>query len=630
MYVAAAGHLWGPNAERGVFKTVDAGQTWQKVLFVDVNTGATDLAMDPRNPDVLYAAMYQRQRTAWGFNGGGTGSGIFRTRDGGVTWTRLIEGLPKGDVGRIGLETSPVDSGVLYAVVEAGGRDGGVYRSTDGGNTWEHMSPLNPRPMYFSQIRLDPKDRNRVYLLGSNRGFYISDDSGRSFRDVFSGVHSEDHALWIDPDDTNHLIVGGDGGVSISWDRGTTWQFRDNLPIGQFYEIGVDMQDPYTVCGGLQDNGHWCIPSATRNRTGISNRDGFNIGSGDGFYTRIDPTDPRTAIVESQDGRAHRVNLATLERQVIAPLPERSPRGDRERWNWNTPIVMSSFDPKVLYIGSSVVFRSPDLGLTWKAISPDLTARIDRETLRMMDALVPERALSRHDGQTSFSTLTTIGESPLDAKLLYTGSDDGQVFVTRDGGQKWTNVTANIPALPPSTYVSSVLPSRHVAGRVYATFDGHFNDDYRAYVYVSDDFGRTWRPITAGLPQTSVNRLREHPRNARLLFVGHERGIHVSLDAGASWSSLNLNMPTVPVDDLVIHPRDNDLIVGTHGRSIWVLDNIAPLEALTSDAARTDTHLVSPARTRLLSIYTPQAWFWRRSVLCAESRVWRDHRLLPA
>jgi len=609
VYVAAAGHLWGPNEERGVFKTADGGQTWEKVLFVDANTGATDLAMDPRDPETVYAAMYQRQRAAWGFNGGGTGSGIFRTRDGGATWTRLSGGLPKGEVGRIGLATSPVDTGVVYAIVEAGGQDGGVYRSTDGGNAWERLSSLNPRPMYFSQIRLDPKDRSRVYLLGSNRGFYVSDDSGRTFRDMFSAVHAEDHALWIDPDDTNHLIVGGDGGVSISWDRGTTWQFRDNLPIGQFYEIAADMQDPYTICGGLQDNGHWCVPSATRNRTGISNRDGFNIGSGDGFSTHIDPTDPRIVIVESQEGRALRVNLATLERQVIAPLSERGTRRDRERWNWNTPIVMSAFDPKVLYIGSSIVYRSTDLGATWKAISPDLTARIDRGALHMMGAPVPERALSRHDGQTSFSTISTIAESPLDARLLYTGSDDGQVFVTRDGGQKWSNVTANIPGLPPSTYVSSVLPSRHVVGRVYATFDGHFNDDYHAYVYVSDDFGHAWRPIAAGLPQTSVNRLREHPRTARLLFVGHERGIHVSLDAGAAWLPLNLNMPNVPVDDLLIHPRDNDLVVGTHGRSIWILDNIAPLEALAGDATRTDAYLVAPSRARLLSLYTPQAWF---------------------
>lgn len=610
VYVAAAGHLWGPNDDRGVFKTVDGGRSWTKVLFVDSNTGATDLAIDPENPEVLYAATYQRQRAAWGFNGGGPGSGIFRTRDGGATWTRLTRGLPAGDKGRIGLDTSRAVAHTVYAVVEAAGRDSGVYRTTDDGDRWEQMSTVNPRPMYYSQIRLDPREPRRVYLLGSNRGFYVSDDWGATFRDVFSTIHSEDHALWIDPDDTNHLIVGGDGGVSISWDRGGSWLFRDNLPIGQFYEISADMQDPYMICGGLQDNGHWCVPSATRNRNGISNRDSFNIGSGDGFYARIDPTDPRTVIVESQDGRANRVNLTTLERQPITPLPlERLKRGERERWNWNTPLVMSSFDPKVLYIGSNAVFRSGDRGTTWKAISPDLTAHVDREALQLMGALVPERALSRHDGQTSFSTLTTIGESPLDANVLYTGSDDGQIYGTRDGGRKWTNLSDKVAGVPRGTYVSSVLPSAHAAGRVYATFDGHFKDDYRAYILISEDFGQSWRSVSTGLPSTSVNRLREHPRNARLLFAGHERGVHVSVDGGAMWTSLTLNMPNVPVDDLLIHPRENDLVVGTHGRSIWVLDNITALEALAGNAMSDDAYLVPPARARLLTIHNPQAWF---------------------
>jgi photosystem II stability/assembly factor-like uncharacterized protein len=618
VYVAAAGHLWGPNPERGVFKTSDGGRTWARVLFVNDNTGATDLVMDPKDPQTLYAAMYQRQRKAWGFNGGGASSGIYRSRDGGNTWTRLSNGLPQGDKGRIGLDIFQADPRVLFAVVEADGRESGVYRSADGGDTWQAWSTLNPRPMYFSQIRADPKDAMRVYLLGSNRGFYISNDGGKTFADVLSTIHSEDHALWIDPDDTNHLMVGGDGGVSISWDRGQTWLFRDNLPVGQFYEISADMQDPYVVCGGLQDNGHWCVPSATRARTGISNHDGFNIGSGDGFYARLDPADPRTAIIESQDGRANRVNLSTLERQAISPVvrpgPARStrdtgtpPAGDR--WNWNTPIVMSSFDPRTIYIGAQRIYKSPDRGATWKAISPDLTSNVDREALQMMDAPVPEHALSRHDGVAAFSTLTTIGESPLDARLLYAGSDDGRLSVTRDGGQTWTAVDDRIAGLPRGTYVSSVLPSRHAAGRVYATFDGHYNDDYRAYAYVSDDYGQTWRSITAGLPATSMHKVREHPRNARLLFAAHERGIHFSIDGGASWSPLNLNMPAVPVDDILIHPRDNDLIAGTHGRSIWILDNISSLEALTPDALKSDAFLVPPARARLLSIYNPQAWY---------------------
>ncbi|HEY6213607.1 MAG TPA: hypothetical protein VIW45_15045 [Vicinamibacterales bacterium] len=610
VYVAACGHLWGPNAERGVFKTADGGRTWTKSLFVDENTGATDIVMDPQNPDVLFAATYQRQRAAWGFNGGGPGSGIYRTENGGGTWTKLAAGLPRGDKGRIGLDLFRGDSRIVYAVVEAAGRESGVYRSINRGESWEQLSTLNPRPIYYSQIRVDPKDRDRVYLLGSNRGFYASDDGGRNFRDIFSTVHSEDHALWIDPDDTNHLIVGGDGGVSISWDRGSTWLFRDNLPVSQFYEISADMQQPYVICGGLQDNGHWCVPSATRLRTGISNRDAFNIGSGDGFYARIDPSDPRTVVIESQEGRANRVDLLTLERQQIQPIADTraTPRAPL-RWNWNTPIATSSADPRVLYIGAHVLFRSTDRGVTWTAISPDLTANIDRSTLAMMGAPVADGALSRHDGQSSYSTLTTIAESPLDTKVLYTGSDDGQVQVTRDGGRTWTNVTSRITGVPERTYVSSVLASRHAAARVYATFDGHYTDDDRSYVFVSDDYGQTWRSIASDLPQTSVHKLREHPRNARLLFVGHERGIHFSIDGGGHWSSLALNMPRVPVDDLLVHPRENDLVVGTHGRGIWILDNIGAIEALTPESIATDGFLVPPAPARLLTMYNPQAWY---------------------
>ena len=622
VYVAAVGHLWGPNAERGVFKTSDGGRSWQKVLFVDDNTGATDIVMDPQDPETLFAAMYQRQRKAWGFNGGGPGSNIYRTTDGGATWTKLSSGLPKGDKGRIGLDLFHGDGRIVFAVIEAAGHDSGVYRSTDRGDTWTQLGSLNPRPLYYSQIRIDPKDKSRVYLLGSNRGFYISDDGGRDFKEVFSTVHSEDHALWIDPDDTNHLIVGGDGGVSISWDRGATWEFRDNLPIGQFYEISADMADPFNVCGGLQDNGHWCVPSATRNRNGIANRDAFNIGSGDGFYARIDPGDPHIVVIESQEGRANRVDLRTLERQAIAPVTrhiartaDRPARGEpaaddeRERWNWNTPIVMSSADPKVLYIGSNMVFRSADRGVTWKAISGDLTAHVDRDTLEMMGARVGPDALSRHDGVTSYSTLTTIGESPLDAKVLYTGSDDGRVHVTRDGGATWSDITSRVAGLPPQAYVSSVMPSRHVVSRVYATFDNHYNDDYRALVFVSDDYGQTWRSIASNLPQTSVHRLREDPSNPRLLFLGHERGLHVSLDGGASWTPFSANMPNVPVDDLLIHPRDHALVLGTHGRGVWILDDIAPIEALTPAAIAWDAFLVPPAHTRLLSIYNPQAWY---------------------
>jgi photosystem II stability/assembly factor-like uncharacterized protein len=616
VYVAACGHLWGSNPERGVFKTTDGGKSWKKVLYVDDNTGATDLIIDPVNPLILYAAMYQHQRKAWGYNGSGPGSAIYKTVDGGATWTKLTNGLPPGDKGRIGIDLFPSDSRVVYATVEAAPGAAGVYRTIDGGANWEKMSSTNTRPMYYSQIRLDPKDRNRIYMLGSNRGFYFSDDAGKTFTERFSNVHGEDHALWVDQDDPNHLIVGGDGGVSITWDRAVTWDFRRNMPIGQFYEVDVDNKVPYTVCGGLQDNGLWCVPSAVRNRNGIADRDGWNIGGGDGFYAKIDPSDQNFAYEESQDGNVARVNLTTMEHQGVKPgTGERAVPGAARgggsgyRFNWDSPIVTSAINPKTVYMGANMLFKSTDRASSWTAISPDLTLHMDRDTLMMMGARVGPAALSRHDGVTSYGTISSVGESSLDANLIYAGTDDGQIQVTRDGGKSWTNVTSHITGLPAFTPVSTVLASRFVAGRVYATFDGHYNDDYNPYVFVSDNFGQSWRAIAAGLPETSVNRIREHPHNSHVLILAHSRGVHFSNDGGASWNSLATNMPTVPVDDAIIHPRDNALIVGTHGRGIWILDDVGPLEALTSDGVKAAAVLSPIPRAREMSTWAPQAWY---------------------
>jgi photosystem II stability/assembly factor-like uncharacterized protein len=619
-YVAAVGHLWGSNPDRGVFKTTDGGGTWTKVLYVDDRTGANDLVIDPQHPETLYASTYQRQRKSWGFNGGGPGSAIYKSIDAGEHWTKLTQGLPSGDKGRIGLAI--FDSALLYAIVEAGavssadadtrrvGSPGlatasGLYRSTNGGASWEHLSSLNVRPSYYSQIRVDPGDRNRVYELGSNRGFYVSSDGGRTFVDTgVTGVHGEDHALWIDPGDSNHLIVGGDGGLSISRDRGRAWDFRMNMPIGQFYEIDADMRIPYTVCGGLQDNGEWCVPSAVRDRNGISAADAWNVGGGDGFYVKFDPTDWNIVYAESQDGNMARVNLTTLERHSMRP-------GGTYRWNWDTPIVVSGVDPNVIYTGANVLFRSPDRGATWTAISPDLTLHIDPESLEIMGRPNPRAALSRNDGTSPLGSLTSISESPFSSSVIYTGAQDGTVQATTDGGRTWTNLTPRFTGLPRFTYVSSVLASRHAAGRVYATFDGHYDDDYRPYVFVSDDFGRTWRPLSDGLPETSINRIREHPTNPHLLLLGHARGVHFSNDSGRTWTPLShvTNLPNVPTDDIFIHPRDNAVILGTHGRGIWILDDAAPLELLTAGARRTDAALAPIAPAREMILHLPQAWF---------------------
>jgi photosystem II stability/assembly factor-like uncharacterized protein len=621
VYVAAQGHLWGPNAERGVFKTTDAGRTWNKVLFVDENTGANDIVIDPRNPAVLYAATYQRQRRTWGFDGGGPGSGIYKTSDGGATWTKLTSGLPAGDKGRIALAIYAGDPRIVYATVQARDDDQGIYRTLDAGGTWDKVSSLDTRPNYFSQIRIDPQNPDDIYTLGSNRGFYISNDGAASFIELFSDVHGEDHALWLDPDQPNHMIIGGDGGISISWDRGRTWDFRRNMPIGQFYEVDVDNSVPFRICGGLQDNGVWCMPSAVRNQNGIADRDAWNIGGGDGFHALFDPTDSAMVLQSSQNGNAAWVNIETLERRGARPGTGDRPApgvagrgagggaGGGYRWNWDTPMIVSSRDPNVWYMGAQVLFKSTDKGSSWTKISDDLTLDIDRDTLKMMGAVVDSATLSRNDGQSNYGSLTSISESPLDGNVIYTGSDDGQVQRTRDGGETWTNLTAKIPGVPAQTYVSTVLASKFVAGRVYVTLDGHYIDDYKPYVFVSDDFGSTWRSLSSGLPETSINRIAEHPRNANVLVLAHERGLHASNDGGATWHSLTTNMPTVPVDDVVFQERDDALVAATHGRGIWVLDDASPIEALTADALKADATLLPIHPAHEMSTFSPQAWY---------------------
>ncbi len=616
VFVGAVGHLWGPNEERGVFRTTDAGQTWEKVLFIDEDTGVIDLAMDPNDSNTLFAAAYQRRRTAGGFNGGGAGSGIYRTMDGGDTWERLTEGLPAGDMGRIGLDIYRLDPDIVFATVEAGGGRGGVYRSIDRGNTWEHVGTQNSRPMYYSQIRVDPSDPDWVYSGGSS--LYVSNDGGRTFRgDAAAGVHSDHHALWIDPNNSNNLILAGDGGISVSFDRAQSWRQLRNIVISQFYEIGVDMREPYFVCGGLQDNGSWCGPSRTLTTLGIRNRDWYNIGSGDGFYVRIDPTDSSILFGESQGGNIYRKNLITGESQRIRPLPRAQGRGQDSAeevefaWNWNTPLLISEHDNRLIYVGSSHLMKSVDRGVTWEAVSPDVTTGVDRDDLEIMGTRVERGTqMSANDGISTYGNLTTISESPINPNVLYVGTDDGNVQGTRDAGANWVMLSGDMPGLAaPNTVVTRVVASRFEEGRVYTTFDGHERDDYRPYVYRSDDYGNSWEPIVSGLPDdASVNVIVEHPRNENLLFLGNEVGVFVSIDRGDSWAQLKNNLPTVPVDDIVIHPRDNDLVLGTHGRGIWILHDITPLEEMSADVLNADAHIFTARRTPMFRVTRWQEW----------------------
>ncbi len=593
VYAAALGHLWGANAERGVFRTSDGGKTWEKVLFVDSDTGVVDIAMDSRNPDVLYAAAYQRRRTAFGFNGGGPGSGLYKTTDGGDNWRRLDSGLPEGPLGRIGLDVYRSDPRIVYALVQHS--EGGVFRSEDRGESWAKINDLNPRPMYYSQIRIDPSDSQRIYVLGGP--FYLSEDGAKTFTqntdmtptyDV--GVHGDHHELWIDPANGQHMILGGDGGLYFTWDRSKTWDKVNNIPIAQFYSIGIDMQKPYFIYAGAQDTHSWGGPSATRNQIGILNSDWYQINFGDGMYQRIDPTDPNTVYTESQGGNIVRFDRRSGARKAIKPEPEEG--ADPYRFHWTSPIEISSHNPKMIFLGGNRLFVSKDRGESWTA-SEDLSLGGDRSELPIMGVVPDENTLSRNDGVGTWGTITTVAESPLTAGLIFVGTDDGLVQLSRDGAKSWTSLEGRFPGLDGNgSSVSRVLTSHGSANRAYVSFDRHHTDDFAPYIYTSDDQGETWRSISSNLPPAGwVNVIAEHHQNHNLLFAGTETGLFVTIDRGRHWTRLKGNFPTVPVDDLKIHPRDNDLVVGTHGRSIYVLDDLNALAQLTPQVLSSEAAL---------------------------------------
>lgn len=577
VYVAALGHLWGPNKERGLFRSTDGGRTWTNTKFVDEDTGFVDLVMDPASPGTLYAASYQRRRTPFGFSGGGPGSAIWKTTDGGASWRRLTDGLPReGSLGRIGLAVYRRDPRILFALVEHE-KEGGTYRSEDRGETWKKVSDTNPRPSYYSKIHVDPNNDQRLWVLGAN--MYTSEDGGKTFRsDLVQRIHGDFHALWIDPTDSDRMLLGSDGGIHVSQDRGRTWDFINTFPLAQFYEIGVDMKRPYTVYGGLQDNGSWGGPSRTLWQQGIGNEDWFRVGGGDGFFVVVDPTDPDILYSESQNGTLFRMHLKTFETRPITP---EAPPGERYRFNWNSPILISPHDPETVYFGGNRLFGSKDRGETWSLVTPDLTTNVARDPMPIFGKVAKD-LLSRHDGVVHYATITTVAESPLRAGVLWVGTDDGLVQVSRDGGATWTNVTAKIPGVPKGTYVSRVEASRAGEGTAYVAFDGHRADDYAPYLLRTEDFGQTWTRLTADLPPHAgtVNVVREYPRDASVLFLGTEHGLFVSWDRGGRWRRVSGKLPTVPVDDLLVHPRENDLVIGTHGRGVYILDDVAPLASL--------------------------------------------------
>jgi photosystem II stability/assembly factor-like uncharacterized protein len=591
VYVAALGHLWGPNKERGVFKTTDGGATWTQSLFINEDTGVSDIAIDPQSPNTLYAAAYERRRTVFGFNGGGPSSGIYKTVDGGAHWSRLIKGLPAtGDIGRCAVDVSRKNPNVVYALIE-NVKEGGIFRSEDKGFSWTRMSDTNPRASYYSQVRIDPNNDQKIWVLGAP--LYYSEDGGRTFHtDRWQKIHSDFHALWIDPANSDHMVLGSDGGITMTYDGGRTWDYLNNVPIGQFYEIAYDMQKPYHLCGGLQDNNAWCGPSATTTQRGISNDEWITVGGGDGFYAKIDPTDPNIVYAESQDGNLLRRDLRTGESRAIRPL-EDNDQAPRYRFQWNSPVVMSPTDPKTLYYGGNHLFKTTDRGDSWERLGPDLTTGIDRDKQPILGKVPDKDTLSRHDGVQQFPCITTISASPVRAGLLWVGTDDGNVQVTRDDGKTWTNVVGKIPGVRKGAYVSRVAASPHDEGVAYVAFDNHRSDDYSVYLYTTSNYGETWTRISSGIPEEAgtVHVVREDPANKNLLFAGTEFGLFVSFDRGTSWERMKNGLPTVPVDDLQIHPRDHDLILATHGRSLWIMDDITPLEEMSDNALSADLHL---------------------------------------
>ncbi len=588
VYVAALGHTFGPNAERGVFRSKDGGATWTKVLYVDDKTGAVDLAMDPTNPRVLFAGFWQAQRTPWSLESGGPGSSLWKSVDGGDNWTKLTgEGLPKGIWGRIGVTVSPANPNRVWAIIEA--QEGGVFRSDDAGKTWRKTNDerkLRQRAWYYTHILADPKNAESVYVL--NVGFFRSLDGGKTFN-LIRVPHGDNHDLWIAPEDPQRMIEGNDGGANVSFDGGASWSTIYNQPTAQFYHVITDDRFPYYVYGAQQDNSTVAIASRTRG-PGIDPTDWYDVGGCESGYIAPRPRDPDVVFAGCYGGYLSRYDHRTGERRTITVWPENpmgwGAEGMKYRFQWTFPIVSSPHDPDTLYAAGNVLFKTTNEGQSWQTISPDLT-RNDKTKLVSSGGPITQDNTSVE----YYGTIFAFAESRLEKGLLWAGSDDGLVHVSRDGGQNWTNVTPK--DMPEWSMVSQIDPSPHDAGTMYLAANRYKLDDYRPYAWVTTDYGQTWRRITAGLPDDAFVRVvREDPARKGQLYAGTETGVHVSFDGGARWQPLQLNLPVVPITDLVV--KGDDVVVSTQGRSFWILDGVGPLRQLAADVAAADVHLFQP------------------------------------
>ncbi len=597
VYVASQGPLWGPGGDRGLYKSTDGGKNWNAILTISENTGVTDLVMDPKNPDVLIAAAYQRRRHVWTLIDGGPESAIEKTTDGGKTWTKLSSGIPAVDLGRIGLAISPSDSRVVYALIEAANKKGGIFRSTDAGSSWEKRNDFDASAMYYGTIVADPKNVDRLYVM--NTILQVSDDGGKTVRALGEkSKHVDNHAMWVEPENSNHYLVGCDGGLYESYDRGQNWDFKRNLPITQFYDVDVDNESPfYNVYGGTQDNFSLCGPSRTRSASGIVNADWIVTTGGDGFQSRIDPEDPAIVYAESQYGGLVRFDRRTGEQIGLQPQPA---AGEEPlRWNWDSPMIISPHLHTRLYFAANRLFRSDDRGDTWKAISGDLTRRIDRNSLPVMGKVWGVDAVAKNASTSFYGNCTALSESPLKEGLLYVGTDDGLIHVTEDGGATWRKIET-FPGIPEKTYVSRILASRNAEQTVYAAFDHHKGEDFAPYVLKSTDAGRSWVSIKGDLPSNGpVLALAEDSPD--LLFAGTEFGLFFTPNGGEKWIQLKGGLPTVAVRDLAIQRRENDLVLATFGRGFYVLDDFTPLRHAKPETLRQEASIF-PVKDALMYI----------------------------
>ena len=584
---AALGRAFGPNQERGIFRSSDGGKTWQRTLFVNETTGASDVAIDPKDPSIVYAGMYDYLRQPWFFRSGGPGSGLYKSTDGGLTWKKLTDpslnnGLPGARlIGRIGISIHAANPQVVYALIEAQ-EEGVLWRSDDRGTTWRIVSRdrrINNRPFYYTQVRADPVDPDRVYTMSGS--FNVSSDGGRTFGGSGGRMFGDHHALWIDPTNPKRLLCGTDGGFFISNDAGRNWDFVNNMPMAQPYHVGIDMAEPYNILGGFQDHEIWRGPNERWNQVGVREGDWTRLRyMADGMYTIADPRDPNLIYYNGHFGDITRLDMRNREERYIQPYPPGPAGGganlEKFRFNWNSPIHMSASNPDVLYYGGNVLFKTSDRGERWSIVSPDLTTNDPEKQKSSGGPITTDNTRAEFH-----CTIISIADSPKDPRVIWAGTDDGNLQVTRDGGGSWTNVAPNITGAPRFSWFSSIAASPADPATAYVTIDQHRLDDFAAYVFVTSDYGRTWRRIGDSL-RGYAHIVLEDPREPNLLYVGTELGIYASLDRGRTWTDLRLGLPPLAVVDLKVHPRDNDLVIATHARGFYVLDDVTPLQKMAA------------------------------------------------